>query len=143
MEEQTGTDDSGASSADPRQPRRSWFWLGRRLFGLTAPIVVIALAVMIYLMFDTIPDDDDSATIDTVIVYGLALLCPMGLTAFAGYACATATRGYPVPLLGRISSAVNLLLTVILIVPALCTFPFFLLAAPFMIPELIAWMRAG
>lgn len=127
--------------ADAVQPTRTWAWTARRIFGLAAPLIVVTLAVLIYLMFAAVPEDG-SGMIDTAILYGAALLCPMGLIAFAGYACANSTRGNPAPRLAKISSAVNLLLTSVLIVPAVCVLPLFLLAAPIIIRELFVWIFA-
>ena len=98
---------------------------------------------MIVQMFRTVPEDGANARIDTVIVYSLALLSPMGITALAGVLCAYSTRGNPGREIGIASLVVNLIFTVVLIIPALVMLSFFLRAAPTMIPELIAWMGAG
>lgn len=122
-------------------PRRSGVWVMRRLLGLIAPVIVLALAALIYLMFASVPADE-GWMIDVVIVYGTALLSPMGLVALAGYLCAYSTRGSPAPRTGTVSLIINLLLTAVLIIPAMLMLPFFLESAPTMIPELFAWMGA-
>jgi hypothetical protein len=121
------------------QLKKSWFWVVRRLVGVIAPLIVLALAVMIFLMFSYVPQDE-AGMIDVAIAYGAVLISPMGLLALAGYLCANSTRGHPAPLLGKASSIINLALTAVLIIPAVCILPFFLLAAPVVIPELIAWI---
>lgn len=114
--------------------------MGRKLFGLIAPVIVVALAFLIDLMFTAVAGEGTAAA-DYAIVYALALLSPMGLTALAGYLCALSTRGRPTPRLGKLSSIINLVLTAILIVPALIMLPLFLDTASTMIPDLISWLR--
>lgn len=144
MGDQTDANGHGTTSEiDTRGPGRSWFWKVRKLFGFAAPIIVVALVFMIVQMFGTVPEDDQNATFDVVLVYATALLSPMGITALAGFLCAYSTRGNPGLVTGTVSLFVNLIFTVVLILPALVMLPFFMRTAPIMIPELVAWLGAG
>lgn len=128
---------------DTPQSRLPGSWKVRRVVGLTAPVIVVALAAASYARFHSaVQEDPSDGSADTAVADGVVLLSPMGMIALIGFLFAYSTRGTPARGSGLLSVIVNLLLTVVLIVPAIIVFPIFLHLLPFLLSDAAHWVLA-